>query len=743
MTTTGRQAACIVMFLFIALGAIASATRFTASASADEAPTASAARPGQKSPSPAKPSDPKSTGYFSGRVTGPDGKPLRGAHVFVVPYYGELKKLGPVRAQTDADGRFAFDAPDMTYTRIDGLPARREGLVIATKDGYAPDWFHTWGHDHRGLYSHWSPVKGAAVNLKLARDDVPIHGRFLDPAGRPLAGALVRLHTIMIPLEHDLNAHIERDKKLSLMAMGGYQRELYDPQILQLATETRTGPDGRFTLSGIGRNRLAVLKVSAPSVVDTHLTVMTRDGPDVGTRPDFNGKPTQVIHGAGFTLQLKRGLVIKGRVIDRASRKPIAGMWVGPLQNAVNEFSRSLYPGITDENGQFTITGLSPAILEFPNEYNRVIVAAATPGLPYETAWALAAKNEPVVIECRRGIPFRLKLVDEQGRPVVAKVTYVDVQPNADVVHDEVIRPVGWAARRADGTYEGFVLPGPGAVLVETRWSLGYRPAHVDPRAFFAPGRTNWTPEEQISAYGTHDILITSHGRYIGTTYRGPTIDQRDYTAIVLVNPAPNAKPLQLTATVVRDRPRRVSLIDPDGKPVVGAEMRDQIQWPWYSPSTSKWVAGPHMVPTKLRAASFPLTGLHPDRASHITFVKEDHKLIGFLLARGDGDSPYTVRMQPWATVTGRIIEANGKPLKGGIEIQPTGAGPYDFLGDKVDAQGRFHIKRVTPGLSYSVKVFRDVPVIWRFAGIAAEKMVLRPGEVRDLGDIRLKATVK
>jgi hypothetical protein len=49
-----------------------------------------------------------------------------------------------------------------------------------------------------------------------------------------------------------------------------------------------------------------------------------------------------------------------------------------------------------------------------------------------------------------------------------------------------------------------------------------------------------------------------------------------------------------------------------------------------------------------LRAASFPVTKLHPDRLRRITFVQEDRKLIGFLGARGDGDAP-----TPFAWSTG------------------------------------------------------------------------------------------
>src|SRR5262249_52678422 len=143
--------------------------------------------------------------------------------------------------------------------------------------------------------------------------------------------------------------------------------------------------------------------------------------------------------------------------------------------------------------------------------------------------------------------------------------------------------------------------------------------------------------------------------------------------------------PLQLSAMVVRDRLRRVSLIDPDGRPVVGAEMT---------------IVGFHTLRTALRAASFPLAGLHPDRVQPVTFVKEDRRLIALLLAGGDGDVPYTVRLQTWGTVTGRIVDENGKPLAGAaVSLKADGADSW--VGDKTDAQGRFRADRVIPGIGY------------------------------------------
>jgi beta-lactamase regulating signal transducer with metallopeptidase domain len=715
----GRKAACAVLFLFLAGAAIASATRLAASAVAAQS---GAATP--KPPAASDPEDPKFAGHFHGRVNGPDGKPLSGARVFIVPAHGVNKGIGPVRARTDADGRFEFDAPDMTYTELDGLPARREGFLIATADGCAPDWLHTWGHRTGwGFRTHWDPVKGTQVDLHLAKDDVPIHGRLLDPDGRPLAGARVRLDELMVPRGRDLNAHLDREKTRSIYMLVDYERDI-NPQILGLATEIRTDAGGRFTFTGLGRDRLAVLSVRAPGVADDSLTVMTRDAPDV-LLPEH--KTPRAIHGAGFTVQLKAGLTVQGLVRDRDTKAPIPGMWVTWRRDPRQDPSARADAPVTDEKGRFTITGLDPSLWTWDKSF-RVLTAFSQPGGQYLLAEAFIERDGEVVIECKRGIPFRLKLVDEQGKPVPAEVEYRYISPNPYI--EGLVSVLGhcdWpimnsAARRGDGTYEGFVLPGPGAVLVKTPGRT-YRPAHVDPKAFFAPGRTDWTAQDRISTYGSHNTL------QIGPQWT----DQHDYAAIVLVNPAQNSAPLVLSATVVNDRPRRVSLIDPEGQPVVGVKTEGLTWFPWDAEPM-------------LRAASFPLTKLHPDRVRRITFVKEDRRLIGFLMARGDADTPYSVRMQPWGTATGRLVDENGKAISdvsgfvlgssGGFDHNPD-PGVGESAAVEIDSKGRFRMDQMIPGQRYTAEIYRGMG---RFAGgVAFENLVVRPGEVRDLGDIRPK----
>ena len=101
------------------------------------------------------------------------------------------------------------------------------------------------------------------------------------------------LSTLLVPWKHDLDAHL---KKYSLSAnevwMFDYAWSLHRPQLLPgVDRETITDGDGRFRISGLGRDRLADLTVTAPTVVQTDLRVMTRDAPDIVLHRDSEGNP--------------------------------------------------------------------------------------------------------------------------------------------------------------------------------------------------------------------------------------------------------------------------------------------------------------------------------------------------------------------------------------------------------------------------------------------------------------------
>jgi hypothetical protein len=675
------------------------------------------------------PDNPDLAGHFSGVVLGPDGKPFTGAKVYVVPISKDLRgqmvsadELGAatVRTTTGVDGRFDIHAPDVTLTDLDGLPTNRLCLVLATAQGYGPDWVHVRGRTRSNSIVH--PNSGTNLKLQLAADDVPLQGRILGPDGKPLADARVQLRSIMIPKGGDLEAHLEREIKKSvhsgfLSGSSPYERTLYYPQLLSPSNEVRTDADGRFILTEIGRDRFVSMKVSAPTAIDSHFTAMTRNGPDVATRLGGKAQIAEevreyyLLHGARFTRQLEPGRTISGVVLDGKTRKPIPNMLVGTGHEGYPRDGIRGHRTATDAQGRFNITGLDPQAEKW------AVTAVSPPGTAYQSASVTVADDSPVEIVCEPGIPFRINLTDEQGHPVDAEVNYFEVRPNPyapKLYCFPSSNPISDTLKTDDGSYTGFALPGPGVVLVTTFARDDYLPPRVDVQAFFSADN----PKD----YGTRDTVNTVMG----------AIRQNNYAAIVLVNPTPDSPPLELSAIVKKGTPRQVTLVDAKGQPIIGVKTDGLTDYGSEPP---------------LRAATFPLFKLHPERDRRIIFQHEVRKLTGYLVARGDGDSPYTVTLQPWATIKGRLVDETGNPLPLGqkdsiweqaLHVKASLPADPDYRHAQyadVDPAGRFRLDKLIPGQPYEGLVYQNQG---KFRHSAFADLMLKAGETRDVGDIRL-----
>ncbi|QDV24651.1 M56 family metallopeptidase [Aureliella helgolandensis] len=672
--------------------------------------------------------------HYEGRVLGPDGQPMQGAEVFVISDWNETTRLGPVRDVTNAEGQFSFDAPDMTWQSM-GKTMRRGGLIVAKKQGFVPEWMETWGHA-RGVFSTglWGQTQSQTLELQLTQDDVPIRGQLLDVDGNPVAGARVRLTRMMIPRNRDLTAFLEHWSKANLTAifMTGisYKREINKHfELMDLRSEWISDANGRIEISGIGRDRIARFEVTAPSIVTTRIDVMARDTENVGILLDGldgKGQPTQTIYGANFSIKLKSGLTVTGVVRDRATQRPVAGMWVttggySPL-TAPQQTKGAV---VTGSDGRFTLSGLNPKLLEYEQESTRRISAIPQPGVQFLRAGTVFEKDKDTVIETVQGIGYRLKVVDEDGLPIQATVEYRRVQPNS--VGLELIRSVGGGAEghlnhavlREDGTYEGFVLPGPGAVLVSVPGSA-YRPASIDPKNFFAPGKS-WD-DDSTYTYGTPSLLSVG----------GSWLDPRKYEAIVLVNPARDSKSLTLTATLLRDRPRMISLVDTEGTPVAGAVALLHER------------RGTSIVKQTIRGPAFPLSGLNVDRDQWITFMHQARKLATVVAIRGDEDAGVSVKLQPWGTVKGRFVDARGAPVgingeaKFSTIVKDASHAGKQYFPHTVGEDGTFQIEGFAAGQSYSSSGTYRKRKNYIREGMF-QNLVLSPGEIRDLGDIEVQ----
>jgi hypothetical protein len=128
-------------------------------------------------------------------------------------------------------------------------------------------------------------------------------------------------------------------------------------------------------------------------------------------------------------------------------------------------------------------------------------------------------------------------------------------------------------------------------------------------------------------------------------------------------------------------------------------------------------------------------------RPKRVTVYHDGRKLVGFLLARGDENEPYRVELRPWATLVGRVVDAQGKP-RPKVRMMTsdwqghTDDASYGFLPGELltDDQGRFRIERLVPGQTYSASVVGTNAD--EDYGALFTEIVLKPGETKDLGDV-------
>jgi RNA polymerase sigma factor (sigma-70 family) len=640
---------------------------------------------------------------FRGRVRAPGDRPAAGAAVYTIaPATAEGWAVPVLRARADADGSFRFALPRaevqdyLTRLTWAGL------TVLAVADGLGPDWIEL------------KQAPEDELNLQLV-EDVPISGRILDLQGRPVVGARVALGRIVAEGAGGIDPYLKLVREDPFRASNhNFARYLWAASKLPgRSTSVTTDAEGRFRMTGLGRERIVDLSVEGPTIQHASVTVMTRNAPAVSSPKDaFGGK---TIYGATFDHLIPPGRALTGVVRDKRTGKPLAGVSVGGSETNAR--------ATTDAEGRYTLTG-------FPKgpSYGLMVLAYLKP--PYFVTCVKvpdAAGLDPIRadVDCVPGIPMRLKLTDKQtGRPPRgAEAAYWPIHPNSHVREVPGYAPVGGsgpyneAVLQDDGTYLLGVLPGPGAVVVRTA-EKSYRPACVDPETFFDVQAKRKPGEGMIYGDRINLSMATGDG-WVG-------MPQSQFSAIVLLNPPDDSGPIVGEAVLERDPKPEVRVLGPDGRPMDGITAE-----------------GDGAEATKTPGVAI-VSGLNPARPKRFHFRHAGSKLVGFLLARGDEAEPYTVRLRPWGTITGRLVDAQGKPRPRaylmtsdwGEAMNDPGRGILQDV--RTDDQGRFRIEGLVPGQSYTASAVGEEAMQSGF-GVVIDRVVLNPGEARDLGDVRAR----
>ena len=688
--------------------------------------------------------DPERPTLHRGVVLSPDGKPLADASIYAASTIELLEladveevdasDLGPVRAVTDEQGRFEFTAEDLSWVTPAGERKRWETLLVATKAGTVPGWLKTWGED-RSFREHWHPHISREVAVPI-RPPATLTGRLLLAGGEPLANAHVRLTGLMAPRHYDLDRHISEEEvnPIGFLSTIDYQETLYRPWVLPgLKHETTTNEEGRFELPGLPEGFIAQIEVIHPQAETTSFRVAVRPiDPVYRKQPAWaeadvanKREPMPTLYGSGFTRELPRGAVLRGRVTIGnflGPDPPVAGVIVALANhNAKDGMSGQRFK--TDADGRFEVTGLR----HNPQGYE--LAFAGSFAAPAASRRKQVIPGVEADVELSPAVPYRLKLMDPYGKPLDRTVYSIQVQETPGRTRNDIKRRFNDAERVAPGLYEGIVPTGPGAVVVTRK--KADRPAAVLPKAFFEPGRTDWTPEEKRFAYGDTwriarpGVVVTERL----SVARNQTLDQLDLAAVVFTNATDEDGVLELTATVHPAPPPEVTLVDESGKLVAGASVTRQLE----------------RYNAKDLPATFPVYGLHPERAEFFVFQHEKRGLIGTLRANWSSD-PLHVVLRPAATLIGRFTDATGKPNHDfRIRVLSEGVLPDTYVGARRhnttdvpgEREGEFRLM-VPPGVEVRGEFVRSTAHVETrpSAGTAFGPLTPKPGETVELGDL-------
>jgi len=686
------------------------------------------------------PASADTTGTFvvRGRVLDPDGKPVAGAEIYV-RHFAEIQWLSidpmAVRqkgrvAVADGDGRFHFDI-DKTLGDgpFDGSPRWLKAQIAAAAPRFAPAWIEAG-----------DVVKKGEATLQLARDDVPVRGRVLDSQGRPVAGVVVRIQLIWEVKDGvDLDAMLasgELDENHVARDYGLYQRAptwQADPAPLWPGGRDAwtTGADGRFEVRGVGRDRIARLDFHGGGVADGTIFVMARpaktspkarparqrdmlmfgrEGAFIGMYP----QGTQLV-GATFDYIAGPTKPFTGIVRLKGSGKPVEGAIVRIADPATH----TSVTAQTDAAGRFRVDGvpkgafyqvrLNPRPGIDPFLAHTVIVDDTEGQKPIEQA-----------IELPPGVIVTGRLVDKSTGQAVppAHVSYIKAPANLSTGD-----AMGFS-RLADAAFAITVPPGHGLVAATAAVSRNDDP-YVCAR-LRAADRGNG-----IGAFGD------------GETISFPLNGNHTYRFIDL--PA-NAGSVNIDLELARGETRKGKLIGLTGKPVTGVRTYGQ---------TSRW----GNVRT-LETDAFEVHGLERGHPRLVLFAHKDLHLVGSVVVKDDdikSEAPLVVRMERAGSVKGRLVDEDGQPLSGAKLAATTfdadgtnlPGGPDGLWPDNetfsTDGDGRFQVDGLKKDAKTTIRVTSagTRPNVRLSTGEVLKNLTAEPGEVRDLGNVKVNATAE
>jgi hypothetical protein len=649
---------------------------------------------------------------LSGRVLDPAERAVQGATLYLLDF-ADAKTPPKAQAITDADGGFRF-----TIARKDVKlsPYGGDGwdsiYLCATAEGHGP-----------ALAPVGNPNAAGERTLRLVKDDVPIQGRVFDLQGKPVSGASVRVIGLRLPKKGDLTTFAEalKTSKDGEPVEIDHLTHLDSPAIARLFPVVSTDADGRFQLKGIGRERIAIVEISGPTIESRQARLLTRPSNRIRLpeRRELPNRGTLIYYGSSFDHVAGPTTPIIGVVRDKDTKKPIAGALVTSWGFAGENFQgRDFIRTTTDKEGRYRLVGM-------PRGEGNIIQIMGAEGEPYlsvhkDVPAAQGLETVTVDAELKRGVRIKVRVLDKAtGKPVSANVDYFAFRNNPYREQAPGFSPR--SVTKEDGTFELIGFPGR-AIVAARAYSDEYL-ISVGAEKFKrkTPGRRQLTDQNGQYLIDENSQFLTDFPFHV-----------RNFHTLIEINPAKDAA--SFSCDILLDPGRRLQGIvaGPDGKPLSGARMGGARTG--FIPSWDN-----QTQPT----AEFTVYGVKDREIRMIMAMHEEKHLAGLLPLKGDEKGRLVLKLQPWGAVAGRLISSDGEPLRGvDVMIERFDDKVFDplvgYLKDRffqTDKDGKFYIEALVPGMKYTMAVM----VKGQFIGFAFDDLQVKPGETKDLGDVQVK----
>ncbi len=737
-----------------------------------------------------------------GKVLGPEGRPVAGARLYLVAdAWADAVERGASGA--DGSYRLAVPEETFRRNFGDSSTSPRvQVALIATAEGLGPGWEELRADPRDGkaaMQSEYAydlhlaadlpiegrvvdavgkPVTGAIVTVRRIR--AVTNGRWepiwSGPSGSPRFSSILAItNGGWEPILGALKALDPGFLHSSASHANNWSYPMNSGSWRMLPTVT-TDADGRFRIAGLGRDRSIDLGVFGPGIRPTDLNVLTRDDAadltrairaryprrrhpgGVFVRPQEGPTDAVMVFGPSPMIEVDRWRTVAGVVRDARTGEPMPGVSVGIARGEIagghmNTDARGHYRVLAGDIGSplwvyasfhshdrylgavrkiSVAKGPGEIVTDFDIQTGVIVtgrVLEAGTGRPIVSAppWECHAPGGVGELRAGRVIYFPLSTNGTlRGTP-----TGLYFEDPAALNVRSLTALIG-----GDGRFRIAVPPGPGVLLVQAYPGLPWGAEHF-PVWKESDGLHRLFPYVPLTARTRDDGAPDGDsGSFPGLA--GP-IPLATFHAYRVIDPPVDATALDLDLTIPRAPSRLLLFVDPDGRPLRGV--------------TVAGLLAPPLPMTALDGSEAEALALDPAEPRKVIALSKDGRYYARTTVGVGDPQPRTIRLEPAGSASGRLLDASsGRPLAGHqvrvnyLKDKNLAVGPNDNAQvprvaepAKTDDDGRFVIPGLIPGLGVSIS-FQEPPLaveVYQFDPLRG--LVLRDGETRDLGDIRIR----